>query len=135
MRDARVANYMSSLSWPSFLKNFPHGHLVAAVAVHIGADEIGSRQLRGLRDLLYRVIGGLASNGSFALTVSRAGGFPEILCGFESKADADAFASVVNAGSTDRYPGFATQRVFQFDAALEAALQAGRLSDGDIDQR
>ncbi len=122
---------MSSLSWPAFLKNFPHGHLVAAVAVDVGADEIGSRRLRGLRDLLFRVIGGMASNGSFALTVSRASGYPEILCGFETQTDADAVASLTHAGPTDRFPGFATQRVFTLDAPLEAGL----MSDGDIDQR
>lgn len=126
---------MSSLSWPAFLKNFPHGHLVAAVAVHVGADEIGSRRLRDLRDLLHRVIGGMASNGSYALTVSRAAGFPEILCGFEARTDADAFASLAEVTTTDRYPGFATQRVFSLDAPLEAALRAGLISDGDIDQR
>lgn len=135
MRDTRVAPCMSSLSWPAFLKNFPHGHLVAAVAVHVGADEIGSRRLRGLRDLLHRVIGGMVANGAFALTVSRAAGFPEILCGFEAQTDADAFASLAHAGPTDRYPGFATQRVFDLDAALEAALRASLLSDGGIDQR
>lgn len=126
---------MSSLSWPAFLKNFPDGHLVAAVAVHVGADEIGSRRLRGLRDLLHRVISGMASSGAFALTVSRAAGFPEILCGFEAQIDADALAALVHADSTDRYPGFATQRVFNLDAALETALRASLLSDGDIDQR
>ncbi len=126
---------MSSLSWPAFLKNFPQGHLVAAVAVDVGADEIGSRRLRGLRDLLHRVVGRMASNGGFALTVSRAAGFPEILCGFETQADADALVMLSNARSTDRYPGFATQRVFSLDAPMEAALRAGLMSDGDIDQR
>ena len=135
MRDARVAIDMSSLSWPAFLKNCPHGHLLAAVAVDVGADEIGSRRLRGLRDLLFRVIGGMASNGSFALTVSRASGYPEILCGFETQADADAVASLAHAEPTDRFPGFATQRVFTLDAPLEAALRAGLMSDGDMDQR
>lgn len=127
---------MRSMSWPAFLKNFPQGHLVVAVAVDVGADEIGSRRLRGLRDLLHRVIGRMASsNGSFALTVSRAAGFPEILCGFEAQADADALVVLGNAQPTDRYPGFATQHVFDLDTAMEAALGAGLLSDGDIDQR
>jgi len=126
---------MSSLSWPAFLKNFPQGHLVAAMAVDVGADEIGSRRLRGLRDLLHRVIGRMASNGAFALTVSRAAGFPEILCGFEAQADADALVGFSKATPTDRYPGFATQRVFGLDAPMEAALRAGLLSDGDFDQR
>jgi hypothetical protein len=127
---------MRSMSWPAFLKNFPQGHLVVAVAVDVGADEIGSRKLRGLRDLLHRVIGRMASpNGHFALTVSRAAGFPEILCGFEGKADADALVVVGKAQATDRYPGFATQRVFDLNTATEAALAAGLLSDGDIDER
>ncbi|MGQ3298182.1 hypothetical protein [Reyranella sp.] len=127
---------MRSLSWPAFLKNFPQGHLVVAVAVDVGADEIGSRRLRGLRDLLHRVIGRMAvSKGGFALTVSRASGFPEILCGFEARADADALSVLSNAQPTDRYPGFATQQVFDLDTAMEAALRAGLLSDGDIDQR
>jgi len=127
---------MRSMSWPAFLKNFPQGHLVVAVAVDVGADEIGSRKLRGLRDLLHRVISGMASaNGAFALTVSRAAGFPEILCGFEARIDADALALLAKAQPTDRYPGFATQRVFNLDTSLEASLRAGLLSDGDIDQR
>ncbi len=46
MPSTGVATDMSSLSWPSFLKNFPSGHLVVAVAVDVGADEIGSRRLR-----------------------------------------------------------------------------------------
>lgn len=127
---------MRSMSWPAFLKNFPQGHLVVAVAVDVGADEIGSRRLRGLRDLLHRVIGRMASsNGHFALTVSRASGFPEILCGFEAQADADALVVVGNAQPTDRYPSFATQRVFDLDTAMEGALAAGLLSEGDFDQR
>ncbi len=126
---------MSSRSWPAFLKNFPNGHLVVAVAVDVGADEIGSRRLRNLRDLLHRVIGAMASNGDFAITVSRAAGFPEILCGFAAEADADAFASLARADPTDRYPGFATQRLFRLEAALETALRAGLLSDGEMDQR
>jgi hypothetical protein len=126
---------MSSLSWPAFLKRFPHGHLVSAVAVDVGADEIGSRRLRGLRDLLHRVIGSLASNGAFALTVSRASGFPEILCGFEAEADADAFASLSGAQPTNRYPGFASQRLFDLDTVLANALRAGLMSSGDFDER
>lgn len=130
MRDARVGIAMSNLPWPAFLKNSPQGHIVAAVAADVGADEIGSRRLRGLRDLLYRVSGRMASNGAFALTVSRAAGFPEILCAFEALADADALAELGHAESTDRYPGFATQRVFRLDARLEAFLQASMLIDG-----
>lgn len=125
---------MRSMSWPAFLKNFPQGHLVVAVAADVGADEIGSRRLRGLRDLLHRVIARMASNGGFALTVSRAAGFPEILCGFEARTDADALAALSNAQPTDRYPGFTTQRVVSLDTPMEAALRAGLLSEGDIDQ-
>lgn len=135
MRIACVATAMSSLSWPAFLKNFPNGHLVVAVAVDVGADEIGSRRLRGLRDLLHRVIRGLALNGAFALTVSRVAGFPEILCAFETEVDAAAFAALAPTEPADGFPGFATQRVFHLDAPLEAALRAGLLSSGDIDQR
>jgi hypothetical protein len=127
---------MRSMSWPAFLKNFPQGHLVVAVAVDVGADEIGSRKLRGLRDLLHRVIGGMASlDGAFALTVSRAAGFPEILCGFEDETAAEAVAILAKAQPTDRYPGFATQQVFDLDKSLEASLRASLLSDGEIDQR
>jgi hypothetical protein len=127
---------MRSMSWPAFLKNFPQGHLVVAVAVDVGADEIGSRRLRGLRDLLHRVIGRVAStHGSFALTVSRAAGYPEILCGFETQADAEAFEKLVDAEQANRYPGFATQRVFDLDRAIEAALRASVMSEGDIDER
>lgn len=127
---------MRSMSWPAFLKNFPHGHLVVAVAVDVGADEIGSRRLRGLRDLLHRIIGRVASsNGGFALTVSRTAGYPEILCGFETQADADALVGLARARPTDRFPGFATQRVFDLDTATQAALGAGLMSDGEIDQR
>lgn len=76
-----------------------------------------------------------SANGAFTLTVSRAAGFPEILCGFEARIDADALALLAKAQPTDRYPGFATQRVFNLDTSLEASLRAGLLSDGDIDQR
>ena len=94
-----------------------------------------SDTLRGLRDLLHRVIRGLALTGAFALTVSRAAGFPEILCAFETEADAAAFAALAPTEPADGFPGFATQRVFHLDAALEAALRAGLLSSGDLDQR
>lgn len=126
---------MRSMSWPAFLKDFPQGHIVAAVAVDVGADEIGSRRLRGLRDLLHRVVIRMASDGGFALTVSRAAGFPEILCGFEAQTDANALATLSSAEPTDRYPGFVTQRLFTLDAAMESALRASLLSKGDIDQR
>lgn len=130
-----VATGMSSLSWPSFLKNFPSGHLVVAVAVDVGADEIGSRRLRGLRDLLRQVVGGLSLRGAFALTVSRAAGFPEILCAFEVESDARLLTRLVRAQIAEGYPGFASQYVFRLDDPLEAALRAGRRSNGDIDQR
>lgn len=126
---------MSSLSWPAFLKNFPHGHLVVAVAVDVGADEIGSRRLRGLRDLLRQVIGSLPTSGAFALTVSRAAGFPQILCAFETEADAGRLAALARAEPAEDFPGFATQRVFRLDTGLEAVLRAGLLSDGNVDQR
>ncbi len=132
MRTACVPTGMSSLSWPSFLKNFPHGHLVVAVAVDVGADEIGSRRLRGLRDLLRQVIAGLPPNGAYALTVSRAAGFPQILCAFETEADASALAAFAQTDSTDGFPGFVTQRLFHLDASLEAALRARLLNGGDI---
>ncbi len=130
-----VATGMSSLSWPSFLKNFPHGHLVVAVAVDVGADEIGSRRLRGLRDLLHRIIGSLALSGAFALTVSRAAGFPQILCAFETEADAEAFAALAKSEPAEGFPGFATQRIFRLDMLLEMALRASLKSKGDIEQR
>ena len=126
---------MRSMSWPAFLKKHPQGHLVVAVAVDVGADEIGSRRLRGLRDLLHRVISGMRSDRGFALTVSRATGFPEILCGFEAQTDADALAALSSSHPTDRYPGFASQRLFRLGSTMEAALHAGLLSEGDIDQR
>lgn len=126
---------MRSMSWPAFLKNFPQGHLVVAVAVDVGADEIGSRRLRALRDLLYRVIARMAAGRGFALTVSRASGFPEILCGFEAASDANALAHMARAQPTDRYPGFATQWIFDLDTTMAGALRAGLLSEGDIDQR
>jgi hypothetical protein len=126
---------MSSLSWPSFLKNFPSGHLVVAVAVDVGADEIGSRRLRDLRDLLRQFVGGLPLSGAFALTVSRAAGFPEILCAFEIEADARLLAKPVCAEPAAGYPGFASQRVFSLDTPLEAALRAERSGKRDMDQR
>lgn len=126
---------MRSMSWPAFLKENPRGHLVVAVAEDVGADEIGSRRLRGLRDLLHRVIAGVRSDRGFALTVSRATGFPEILCGFEAQTDADALAALSSSHTTDRYPGFASQRLFRLGATMETALRARLLSEGDIDRR
>jgi hypothetical protein len=135
LRNTSVAIVMSSVSWPSFLKNFPNGHLVVGIAVDVGADEIGSRRLRSLRDLLRQVIDGLASSGAFALTVSRVAGFPEILCAFESEADAKLLARLAGATPAEGYPGFSSQHVFRLDALLESALRAGLMSKGDIDQR
>ena len=127
---------MSAVSWPAFLLSHGHvGHLVVAVVTSVGADEVGSLHLRAIRDLVSRVLRSYDLAGAYALTVSRASGFPEILCVFEETQDADVFAVSVHAGATDRYPEWATQRAFRLDEAMEGTLAAGPLSDGDIDQR
>jgi len=127
---------MSAVSWPAFLLSHGHvGHLVVAVVTSVGADEVGSLRLRAIRDLVSRVLRSYDLAGAYALTVSRASGFPEILCVFEETQDADVFAVSVHAGATDRYPEWATQRTFRLDEAMEGALAASLLSDGEIDQR
>lgn len=127
---------MSAVSWPAFLLSYGHvGHLVVAVVTSVGADEVGSLRLRAIRDLISRVLRSYDVAGAYALTVSRASGFPEIFCVFEEAQDADLFAVSVHAGATDRYPEWTTQRAFRLDDAMEGALAASLLSDGEIDQR
>jgi hypothetical protein len=48
----------------------------------------------------------------------------EIRCSFEKPADADRLAKAVGASDETRYPGWASQRSFLFDAAAVTSLQA-----------
>ena len=125
---------MPAVSCPALLTSHPRSHLVAAVVVGIGADERGTLLLRDLRDLLARFVARLRPAGRYALFLSRAHGFPEILCGFAERADAERLAAAVSATAGERFPEWASQHVFRLDETTAASLSASLLSDGDFDQ-
>jgi hypothetical protein len=111
---------MPRLSWSDFVRSHPRPHLVAAVLPQ--TEEIGTPDVKASRNLLVRKIAQLAPSGTYAVTIVRGAGPPEIHCAFTNEADATAFATAMEAKVVGRYAGYASQRLFRFDDAAASAL-------------
>jgi hypothetical protein len=62
--------------------------------------------------------------GDYAATVARDAGRPEVYFAFDDEGDARKFAAVLEAETTAKYPGWASQRAFDLDGAKLRALEA-----------
>ncbi len=137
---------MPKVAWSIFLKSHPahHVHLVVA-AVPIATDaDLGSRHLQTLHGRLSKLVSRLAPEGAYSVTIVRQAGAPEIHAAFENRRDANRLAGAVGASadtvppllpSPDASPAWASRQFFVLDEATGAAIAAGMLTDGELDER
>ena len=96
--------------------------------------------MNAVQYLLNRLARHQKLGGVYAATVVRDTGRPEVYFAFVEEADARKFGDAVQAETTDRYSGWASQRAFELDSAklaeLDASLPAPRTCprQGQIDQ-
>ena len=114
---------MSKVPWHVFRSDHPRAHLVAASIA--AAEMVGSPDLKSAKAVLERLVKTLAPGGDYATSIVREGGQPEVHLAFENEPDARKLADSVRAAMTDRYPGWASQRAYELDAAAVDALASG----------
>ncbi|HTB35798.1 MAG TPA: hypothetical protein VK777_01890 [Reyranella sp.] len=114
---------MSKVPWHVFRSDHPRAHLVAASIA--AAEMVGSPDLKSAKAVLERLVKTLAPTGDYATSIVRETGEPEVHLAFENEPDARKLADSVRAAMTDRYPGWASQRAFELDAAAVDALASG----------
>lgn len=139
---AGVNRAMPKMAWSTFLKNHlaSHRHLVVAgVPIDTDAD-LGSRHLQTLHGRLSKLVSRLAPEGAYSITIVRQAGAPEIHAAFEKRDDANRLAGAVGARADSAppdaaSPGWASRRFFILDEATGAAIAAGLLTDGELDER
>ncbi len=137
---------MPKMAWSTILKSHPASHLhlvVAAVPIDMDRD-LGTRHLQTLHGRLSKLVTRLAPEGAYSVTIVRQAGAPEIHAAFVKSDDAHRLAGAVgaradtippNTVSPDPSPGWASRRFFVLDEATGAALAAGMLTDGELDER
>lgn len=128
---------MPRIAWSTFLKNHPasHHHLVVAVVpIDTGLD-LGTRHLQTLHGRLSKLVGRLAPEGAYSVTIVRQAGAPEIHVAFEKREDANRLARAVGADPGAPSSDGASRRSFILDEATGAAIAAGIVTDGELDQR
>ena len=128
---------MPRIAWSTFLKNHPASrhHLVVAV-VPIDTDlDLGTRHLQTLHGRLSKLVSRLAPEGAYSVTIVRQAGAPEIHAAFEKSEDADRLARTVGARADALSSDGASRRFFILDEATGAAISAGLLTDGELDER
>ena len=105
-----------------FLKLYPAAHLLVCVLT----KRPGQHQL--LSNALRRYIASLAPAGAFMVTVHRGHSTPvlERHCAFETKSDALKIGKALGAELDERHGGWASQQVFQYDAARKAIGSAAK---------
>ena len=114
---------MSKVPWHVLRSDHPRAHLVAASIA--AAEMVGSPDLKSAKAVLERLVKTLAPTGDYATSIVRETGEPEVHLAFENEPDARKLADSVRAAMTDRYPGWASQRAFELDAAAVDALASG----------
>ena len=121
---------MSKVPWHLFQDSRQRAHLVVGAIVQANGPA-------GLNDstvtlaVLRRLARKQKLAGDYAATVVREAGWPEVYFAFENEADAQKFAASVQAEPIGSYPGWASQRAFEMDAAKlrepEASLPPARI--------
>jgi len=118
----RVFASMSEVTWQSLLEQ-PERHLVV-VSLPQQASATGFRKIDGKskREMFRRLLKKLPLAGFYALTIQRARGTTEMMCGFECPTDAAEAAQAVGATEVAPYEGWRTQRAAVLDYAKEESL-------------
>ncbi len=106
---------MAKLAWIDFINAHPGAHVVVGTSEE---DSSGS-DLRIVASRLGRLIAVQGGAGDYAVGIVREAGAPEVFCAFQQQAAADRFAQSVRARPTDRQAGWASQRAFSIDDAME----------------
>jgi hypothetical protein len=112
---------MSKVPWHLFQDRQQRAHLVVGALAEVARD---GDELAATLNLLKRLVRQQKPAGDYATTVVRDSGRPEMYLAFDNEADARKFAATLEAGSTARYPGWASQRAFEGDGAKLRALEA-----------
>ena len=134
-----ASSQMSRVPWPEVLHRQSRAHLVVGVVAQ-AEGPVGGDELTAVRNLLNRLVRQQELHGGYAATIVRDTGRPEVHFAFVDEADARAFATVVQAETTNSYSGWASHRAFDLPgtklASLEASLPAPRTRprQGQIDQ-
>ena len=114
---------MPRVPWPQFLHRQSQAHLVVGVVVQ-AEGPVGGDELNAVRNLLSRLVKQQKPGGDYAATVVRDTGRPEVYFAFVDEADARAFATVVQAETTNSYSGWASHRAFDLPGTKLASLEA-----------
>jgi hypothetical protein len=114
---------MSRVPWHQFQDRQPQAHLVVGVLAQ-AEGPVGGHELNAVRNLLNRLVKQQKLRGDYAATVVRDTGRPEVYFAFVEEADARKFGDAVQAEITDRYSGWASQRVFDLPGPKLANLEA-----------
>jgi hypothetical protein len=114
---------MPRVPWHVFKDRNPRAHLVAASVQ--AAEAVGSSDLKIAQTVLQRLIKKLDPAGDYATAIVRDAGDPEVHLAFENELDARKLADSVQAKAAYRDAGWASERVFQLDAASLAAMASG----------
>jgi hypothetical protein len=122
---------MSRVPWHLFEYRQPRAHLVVGALDEVVASDNGD-ELAVAQYALKRLVSKQRPAGDYAATVARDAGHPEVYFAFDDEADARKFAAALEAKTTAKYPGWASQRAFEMDSAklreLEASLPSPRRS-------
>ena len=114
---------MSEVPWPLMAEARGRSHLIAGltplVPIHV-APGPGSGADR--RRLLAGLAAALELRDRYAIAVVPETDGNHVHCACASARDAVRLAEVLGAMKTDRYEGWASQRIFPFDAARAAAI-------------
>src|SRR6266550_2351531 len=111
---------MARQPWSEFVRNHPCAHLVVAF---LDIDDIGTRRMRAMRDVLVSTIRRLAPSAIYGVAIVRARGAPEIHLAFADAADAILVSTALEAKVVNQCPGYASQRGFAFDDASAFGLR------------
>ena len=117
---------MSRVPWHLFEYRQPGVHLVVGALVEVAASDYGD-ELAVAQYVLKRLVSNQRPAGDYAATVARDGGRPEVYFAFENESDARKFAAVLEAETTAKHPGWASQRAFDLDGARLGELEASLL--------
>ncbi|MPZ36036.1 MAG: hypothetical protein GEV13_34625 [Rhodospirillales bacterium] len=98
-----------------------------------GRSEASGLKMRAA--LLSRLARALRLTGLYAIIDLRERSGNEIRCAFEKPVDAERLAEAVGASVETRYPGWASQRSFLFDAAAVTSLETILRNKGSATRR
>ena len=114
---------MSRVPWHLFQDRQARAHLVVGALVEVAEPKHGD-ELAVAQYVLKRLVSNQKPSGDYAATVARDGGRPEVYFAFDNEADARRFAAVLEAETTGKYPGWASQRASDLDGAKLRALES-----------